>query len=306
MVVIGERVRAAVLLELGITPLIGPARPPDLNLRVDPDDTQYYALLFDLASDKASIEQFCLHVKSVAPTKSEAFTRLVCIRPALGATGAMVETIALDSLSHCGIPLASCIIGCTDGCPSMIGVHSGALTRISQRQSGVMIMINCKNHSLALGSADASEAVDYIAHNFKSTLTSLFVHILYSPKRLASLKSVQLEFGKAARLVKNGDTRWLSFHQTVISIRQSLAALIITLTLEAHGSGQGAAMAGGLANTLGSEHFLRMLLLWSDVMPILAQFSVLLQSENLDFQACREGLVSALSAVDAIRSNPGQ
>jgi hypothetical protein len=306
MLVLGERVRAILMHELGVVPFIGPARPPDMSIVVDDDKTQYYSIMFDLATDTSKTEQFCLHIKTVGLTSSDSTTRFVALRPAAGgSSGAAVQEVALTTLSQLGIPVANCLVGATDGCAAMIGVHSGALTRISSHLEGLMIMMNCQNHRLALGCAGASESVDYVCKTFKNTLSSLFVHIAYSPKRIASLSNVQKEFGKAAKLVQNGDTRWLSINATIISIRESLIALIVSLTVEQYDSGLGAATAGGLVAIMGSEKFLRMLLFWSDLMPVVNDFSLLLQTQNLDFEACDIGLKTALSGIAAIRANPG-
>jgi len=110
---------------------------------------------------------------------------------------------------------------------------------------------------------------------------------------------------KQHRLVKNPDTRWLAIERSVVIIREHLSSLIVTLTLESHGSGLGADTAQGLASTLSSTVYLQMLLLWSDLMPELTKLSAVLQTSNLDFVKCEIELKKLVSFVQVLIDRQG-
>ena len=68
-----------------------------------------------------------------------------------------------------------------------------------------------------------------IAHVYK-TLTTLWKHFHYSPKRAECLKEVQsVHELPEMKVIKPSDTRWLAHERCVKAVKASNSAIVITL-----------------------------------------------------------------------------
>jgi hypothetical protein len=265
---------------------------------------QVYSLIVDTSVDISNTEQLLVYTKTtVAGVACTRFLGVVCVPNGKG------ETIADASLTLCkklGMDTARIVCFCSDGASAMTGVHSGAGTLIREEVNSTMISVHCAAHRTALAGKDASDAVTYLKNQFKSTLQQLFVFFDGSATRNSHLKQVKEYLDESVTLVRNGDTRWLSYERTVISLYGAFSSVLITLIEESCMPGLGQAMATGLATTMGSACFIRMLLLWCDIIPLLADLSRKTQAAEVDFVQVEAAVDICVAAIKAAENRPGE
>ena len=112
--------------------------------------------------------------------------------------------------------------------PFLHGHRTGVQARIKKHTPHLFVHCHC--HLLQLACVQAANKTPGIAHVYQ-TLTALWKHFHYSPKRAQCLKEVQsvLELAEM-KVIKPSDTRWLAHERCVKAVRASYSAIVITLS----------------------------------------------------------------------------
>ena len=182
-----------------------------------------------------------------------------------------------------------------------------------------MTFIHCVCHRLALACKAAAASVAYVQKWFDIT-EALGRHYDFSGKAKSQLEETQLGMGETAvKLVMSAFTRWLSHDSVTSMMYRRLACLLVDLHVRSEGDAgdrgpaQGAWVkvgspninALGLFTAMYTVEWISMLCLMRDVLPVLAQLSQKMQSEDTDISCLVEDIPRARRMIEDQIANPG-
>lgn len=281
------------------------AKAPPAVVKAGPPepDQHLYSILVDTSVDITNQEQLLIYVKTLVD--HQPVTQFLAIVPVPDGKADTITNEILGACRHFGLDTTRIVCFCSDGASSMTGHVSGVATQLCKQLNSALIKVHCAAHRAALGAKDASDAVEYLKNNFKSTLQQLFYFVDGSAVRASHLKDVMAFLNENVHLIRNGDTRWLSYEQTVGSLYKAYPSVLTWLIEESCKSGPGQAMSTGLVTVMGTSCFIQMLLLWCDIMPNLGQLSRSLQGANVDFVAVETSVDVCIKRIMELHDNPG-
>jgi hypothetical protein len=179
--------------------------------------------------------------------------------------------------------LNSCLIGaCSDGASTMLGKHSGVLTRIQNVYPNILLW-HCMCHRVELAVGDSVAAVSSVNH-VKSFLDKLYSLYSQSPQMVRELEEVACDLEcQLNRIGRVLDVRWAaSSHRTLQAIWKNYPALhkhfeqcSVDPSKKSNHS-----MFKGLLNTLSSASFVHSLAILLDALSEVAMFSQYLQKDD--------------------------
>ena len=301
---------------------------PTGDVSVDNPLTDYYCLIFDESMSVGAQSNLALLCKSVVSEQKSKVTltqismlveesnssprlnvetHLLSVIPLGGATAEVVFNTVVKFCTKNRIPICNCLFTATDGCNVMLGSKSGVVVRIREINP-LCIGHHCQGHRLALLAMDASEAAAYIANTFKSALSQLFVYCEYSGQHRGHLDDIQkFLYNQTRHVLKNSDTRWLSYSQVVDMLKKVFASIICLVIVDSYSnrSAEGTAKASGLKLLLIDDYFVRTLALWNDVLPLIAHFSRQTQERNIDFIQAANCFTQMIKDLTPLRDHPG-
>ena len=182
-----------------------------------------------------------------------------------------------------------------------------------------MTFIHCVCHRLALACKAAAASVAYVQKWFDIT-EALGRHYDFSGKAKSQLEETQLGMGETAvKLVMSAFTRWLSHDSVTSMMYRRLACLLVDLHVRSEGDAgdrgpaQGAWVkvgspninALGLFTVMYTVEWISMLCLMRDVLPVLAQLSQKMQSEDTDISCLVEDIPAVIKQVRDQIATPG-
>jgi hypothetical protein len=233
------------------------------------------------------------------------------IHLAEGTTGEAIVTQLLSTLNQLGLStevLKSHLLGfCTDGASNITGREKGALTLLAakiDRQD--ILMFHCMNHRLELAVHDAVSATNTMLH-LRSFMDCLYAYYSRSPKNVRAIEEASKVLGiECMKIGKIFDVRWLaSSYVTVRAVLTSLPALVLQLqkaSIDSTGNGKDRAKAQGMVNKLQSWSVLAEIVLTKDVLSVLKDFSLYLQSRSASIVDVKSRLDATVRTLAAMKS----
>ena len=208
------------------------------------------------------------------------------IRDVTSAKGiGLAETVATHfRQQNVDIKKVSCM--CTDGASAMTGEDGGCVKYVRDKANPCMLGTHCCAHRHALACKDALEG-NLSAEWFDKCLHDIMGYHSRSAKRCEHLRQLQedLKIDKL-RLVKIGDTRWLSRGLAIERLMRIWPALVEEFKLDAEENDN--AIAALLARFTASGKFVFFLLAFADIIGLCCKVSKQLQQANVAFtELCR-------------------
>ena len=167
-----------------------------------------------------------------------------------------------------------------DGAAAMSGMRTGVHARL-RHDSALAIYIHCRCHQLQLACVYAAKSIKAVSC-VQSNVLAIWKLFHYSPKKAAVLRDIQVVLAHPQlKMLKPGDTRWLSHRNSVHAIRRSFSPLVVTL--KSIYENEGDAEAYGLAKLVKSYHFIAVVSMLCDALDPVARLCTALQAKTLDF-----------------------
>lgn len=248
-----------------------------------------FAIMADESSDINGVEELSLCVRYINSTGI--IEQFLGCWP-LQSTKAVDITEAIVSHLHSfGLDPADIVAASFDGASTMSGEHGG-VQALLKAYAPNLLFVHCRSHLLQLALVKACDAVPNIKRVL-SAVTKLYSLFSHSPRRLNMLKATQVAVDKTAhKLVQPGQTRWLSFHESVRVVLQHYAAICLTLESLYVDAGDLSSDAGGLLLTFRKSSTLLYLHMLHSILQPLAKLSQVLQSGT-------DNIASAMTIVKA-------
>ena len=174
-----------------------------------------------------------------------------------------------------------------------------------------IIAIHCCNHRLALCAEGAAKEVGFLFHTFEPWLISHWAYFHFSPTRWQRLQAFYSRhraalpdpaaLGPLMVPQKAGHTRWMSMIKAIIPLISSLEVLLSFYLFE---EPQHDAKAAGIGKIMNTFAFLRTLFMYADVIAIVNECAISLQSSQLDFSAAILLVKHCRDRLQALRNDP--
>lgn len=249
-----------------------------------------FGLLVDEATDISTMAQMVIFVQYVDPD-GNVDVKFLGIRDLLkdfdsANAEAIFQTLKTEVESK-GLKFENLMGFASDGARVMTGHKTGVAAKI-KAENKTCISIHCVCHKLALACASSVEDLAYLK-KVETTLRQLWQWFENSPKRLAAFLKVQQNLKQAQvsnkaekillrRLKKACTTRWLSFENSVSSLKKEYHSVLLTLQMFLDD-----AAATGLLSKLRQEKFLGAVYILNEILPKLATLSRTLQYGKMNF-----------------------
>ena len=263
--------------------------------------SQFFSIMADESCDVSTVEELSICARLLNNGKPEEhFLKLIPV----DRTDAETITSAIKAYLHQNNLLATKIraIG-LDGAAAMSGVRTGVQARL-RRDSPLAIYIHCRCHQLQLACVYAARSVKAVTR-VQSNILTIWKVFHYSPRKAAVLREIQAVLAHPQlKMLKPGDTRWLSHRNSVHAIRRSFSPLVTTL--ESIYEEGGDAEAFGLAKLVKSYNFVATVSMLCDALDPVARLCTALQAKTLDF-AEHNFLVDTCTAdLEAMMNSPDE
>ena len=191
----------------------------------------------------------------------------------------------VQCLERKGLSLAKCFGFGSDGASVMTGRRSGVATRMRER-SPHLVNIHCMAHRLNLCSSQASKDVPYLK-TFEKTCCDLsyFFGGSKSGNRKCELEEIQKILDDPQVKVREcHEIRWLSFSAAIAAILKTWKSLVTFFQRHTD------SVSKSLLGKLTDYRFLTVLHMLMDVLPFVANVSLLLQKRDIDVAAVHPAL----------------
>ena len=190
-----------------------------------------------------------------------------------------------------------------DGAAAMSGVRTGVQARL-RCHSPLAIYIHCRCHQLQLACVYAAKMIKTVSR-VQSNILAIWKVFHYSPKKAAVLREIQAVLAHPQlKMLKPGDTRWLSHRNSVHAIRRSFSPLVVAL--ESIYEEDGDAEAFGLAKLVKSYNFIATVSMLCDALDPVARLSTALQAKALDFAELSFLVDTCTADLQAMMNSPNE
>ncbi|XP_021339253.1 zinc finger protein 862-like [Mizuhopecten yessoensis] len=175
----------------------------------------------------------------------------------------------------------------SDGASVMVGKHNGVATKVKGK-SPHCVNIHCMAHRFNLATSQASKHIPYL-QEFEKTLSDLYYYFggSKSGNRKCELEDIQKILNDPKVKVKEcHEIRWIAFSEAVFAIYRCWPSLVTYFKRHDKSS-------KGLRSKLLDYRFVVVLYLLMDILPSVAQMSMVLQKQDIDVAAVKpafEGL----------------
>ncbi|WAR31542.1 ZN862-like protein [Mya arenaria] len=255
--------------------------------------------MIDETTDIATHSQLSIYVRYLHQGASKTvFCSLVKVHNGKSDT---IRAAVVQFLRDAELPLNKmCAFG-SDGAAAMLGKKNGVAAQLQTMVPHILVN-HCVAHRLALASSQAAEKVPYLL-KWKAIVEQLFRFYHASGVRTASLLEIQtiLEEPKV-KVTEAKDVRWLSHNKAVKAIRRCLPSLLTSLEHEARERCD--AEAQGLAIFMQQYRFVAALMMMSDVLPVLANLSLALQTKDAVYSTVGTLVMGAITTVRSMKEHP--
>jgi len=216
------------------------------------------------------------------------------LRDPQGVTAEAVTKKLVEVLEKCELFVENLKSFVSDGASVMMGKTNGVAARLKGLNKFI-VNFHCICHKLALACGDSGDQINYIK-DVETTLTSIWKFFQYSPKRTNVFVLIQMQLSKlnlpdqgkkvlVTKIQKACCTRWLSLHQSVISVHKNFEASLQTFQFLEKDP-----LALGLYKKAKSPKFIGAVYMFTRVLPILTELSKTFQSSALNFGRVKPAL----------------
>jgi hypothetical protein len=191
----------------------------------------------------------------------------------------------------------------TDGASVMTGKHN-VVVKLFKDLVPFMLPAHCVAHKLALAIAEANRTVKYLHEKFDMILITTWKFFEYSSNKAAEFVEIQriLFPGKRDRKIPTAlHVRWLSHERTIEVVVDKYDALVLLFSLMKAKDKDAASLYGFYS----SYSFIAYLLLFRDVVPLVADASRHFQSATLDLSKVPIEVKSLLDNIAIAQAKPG-
>ena len=201
------------------------------------------------------------------------------------ATGKGLSNTIVTFFKDQEVPIKKVSCLCTDGASAMTGDNAGCVKFVRDIIAH-LISVHCVAHRQALACKDALDD-NAAAQWFDKILHDIVNYHARSPKRAQALRQLQKELKvETLRLVKLASTRWLSRSEAIARLRKVWPALVREFKADRHDND----IAGVLADVIGKGKFVFYLLVFDDIIGMMARLSKLLQKTHVRCAELRRAL----------------
>lgn len=188
-----------------------------------------------------------------------------------------------------------------DGASVFSGEFNGVSAKFCQKYSNSILFIHCRCHVLQLCLLTACEDIPEIKECL-STLKSLVNFINRSSIRLSRFNDIQtlLQYPQL-KLVRPGDTRWLSYFRSINVILRCYEPLIITLEHISTERDEESPTANGLLSSLENQLTIFLLHSLEPILEALAILSKCIQTKNADFSQLEQSMLGVLLRLEELK-----
>ena len=274
--------------------------------------SEHFSIMLDETTDCSVTEQLAIHGRYISRTTGELKSHYLKVIDLLHAESgddhlndvsvhAGAETITnrvCGYMEQASLNTANLRGIGTDGASTMVGCHTGVVTRLQAIQPSA-IGVHCAAHRLNLAASQAGDSVQYIKH-FKSILRQIFDN---SAVRMAGLDAIKELLGEKGRLEAPSTTRWLSIEHSVNKLKVCFASVV--LSLEREGEERSDARAIGLYGLITQFRFVCTMLLLCDCLPHVSRMSKCFQMTECDYSIIPKILESTLSSLEQLKTCHG-
>ena len=190
----------------------------------------------------------------------------------------------------------------SDGASVMVGKVRG-VAALFIKEIPNLVPIHCICHRLALSGKDSCAKMPY-AIEFFSIVDQLNRFYKYSAVRTSGLQKIQEAFDTRVKLSKAIDTRWLSKGRAVTNLKNTLPAVLTSLSREA--SEWKDADALGLHQFMSKRKFFQTLYFMCDIMPELNKLAKMFQADNFDYTRAKFHIENTKSYFARLLQDPHQ
>ena len=233
------------------------------------------SVMVDETTDISTDEELIIYLVYIT-TSGEVVSKYSGIMCVESTTAHELFNVITSYLVDHGVDLRRVVGLGTDGASNMTGRENGLGAKFKS-VCGYIVCIHCICHRLALACADAAVGFH---ENIEKVVSMTSSYFNMSSKRSHSLKQVCDELSiSRTKVVKSGKTRWLSRSQAVNSIVACFTALVVVFTDDTD-----SLVAGLILNEMLTFSWVAAILFLSDVLQLLHDLSLLMQTQCVDYE----------------------
>ena len=261
----------------------------------------FFSVMADESCDVSSVEELSICSRSLNNGKPEEhFLKVIPLDRTDAETIAITIKAYLDENNLLATKIRA--IG-LDGAAAMSGTRTGVQARL-RCHSPLAIYIHCRCHQLQLACVYAAKNIRAVSR-VQSNILAIWKLFHYSPKKAAVLREIQAALAHPQlKMLKPGDTRWLSHRNSVHAIRRSFSPLVVAL--ESIYEEQGDAKAFGLAKLVRSYNFIAAVSMLCDALDPVARLCTALQAKTLDFAELSFLVDACIADLEAMLNSPDE
>ena len=247
-----------------------------------------FSILIDESTDISVSKRMIVYIRVVNQdfVPQTLFLENICIDDVKSSADVLFKHL-IQCLSEKGLDINKCLGFGSDGASVMTGRHNGVASKVKQK-SPHCVAIHCMAHRLNLCSSQASKGIEYLK-TFEKTCTDLYYYFggSKSGNRKCELTEIQKVLDDPRINVKEcHEIRWLSFSSAIDAISKTYSSLVTYF--KSHG--ESSTTAKSVYDKLTDYRFVFCLHLLLDILPHVAQLSLLFQKQNIDIAAVRPAI----------------
>jgi hypothetical protein len=264
-------------------------------------ESHFFSIMVDESCVVSTVEELSICARWLNNGKPEEhFLKLIRVDQTDAATIASAIKAFLDQNNLLATKIRA--IG-LDGAAAVSGVRTGVQARL-RCHSPLAIYIHCRCHQLQLACVFAAKTIKAVSR-VHSNILAIWKLFHYSPKKAAVLCEIQAVLAHPQlKMLKPGDTRWLSHRNSVHAIRQSFSPLVVAL--ESIYEENDDAEAFGLAKLVKSYNFIASVSMLCDALDPVARLCTALQAKVLDFAELNFLVDTCIGDLQAMMSSPSE
>lgn len=256
---------------------------------------KFFSVLIDESTDIAVNKHLVVYFRVVDPSMvpKTFFFKNVTIKDPKSDAKVLFETLK-KSLEEDGLPTNKIIGFGSDGASVMVGRHNSVSSKI-KKLNPFCINIHCMAHRLNLATSQASRNITFMK-TVESTLSDLFKYFggSKSGNRKCALEQVQKVLNDPILKIKEcHEIRWIAFMEAVRTVFLCWKSILTYFQNEK------SSKASEFINVMSQYKFVMVLALLMDILPSVAQLSLVLQKSDLDISCiypCLNGLLQDIQA----------
>ena len=254
----------------------------------------------DETKDASCKEQMDLYWRYVNMMTGRIRSRFAGLRECKNGTSDTLTEMVMVFLHEQRVPFEKLLGFGSDGASALMGTENGVATQL-QRENPRMVIGHGNAHNLALAAGQAADDVPYLAKNYCSILTSLYILYEYSPKKTATLSDTQADNDEPQYNAKRAETtRWASRMSAVHGIFDTLPSQLESIEKLAENGADATAI--GLKVLMYDYRFVLATASLDDILPVVNILSTAMQAKDADFTVIVNMLPSVLKCLEDMKT----